>query len=345
VDQTITIKTLAGWSAGREVLLGFSEARVLYALSFADVLNEDLRTGYQRRFSRRHSLDFRKYIKGPTSTTIPLTFNLRPRDDGAWKVVTAENGTARLILATQRGRVLSQVDCQHRLGHIGDLDIVLPFMVFLGLTEREEMEVFNTINNKAKGLSSSLLDYHAAYLANDLGKEKPELLIALQLNEADESPWQKQLDLGGNTTSGLTRRASLRTMQKAIRRFLVATAILEVASPEEVARVVVEFWAAVEMVLRPQWNDPRRHFITKGVGVYSLMGLLADFWNESPRSVGDMVRGRFAEFLDEFAADFDWRTRGPLKGLGGESGVQEALAILRRARVAASTRQLAAANG
>jgi hypothetical protein len=31
-------------------------------------------------------------------------------------------------------------------------------MCFLGLTEREEMEVFNVINSKAKGLSTSLLD-------------------------------------------------------------------------------------------------------------------------------------------------------------------------------------------
>ena len=51
---------------------------------------------------------------------------------------------------------MAQVDCQHRLGHLSDLPIMLPFMCFIGLTEREEMEVFNVINSKAKGLSTSL---------------------------------------------------------------------------------------------------------------------------------------------------------------------------------------------
>jgi DNA sulfur modification protein DndB len=51
-------------------------------------------------------------------------------------------------------------------------------MCFLGLTEREEMEVFNVINSKAKGLSTSLLDFHDATLAADLASDRPELFIA-----------------------------------------------------------------------------------------------------------------------------------------------------------------------
>jgi len=37
------------------------------------------------------------------------------------------------------GKLLGQVDCQHRLGYLGDLAVELPFMSFIGLTEREEM--------------------------------------------------------------------------------------------------------------------------------------------------------------------------------------------------------------
>ena len=143
------------------------------------------------------------------------------------------------------------------------------------LTEREEMEVFNVINSKAKGLSSSLLDYHEAQLATDLGKERPELLIALHLNDAAESPWLKQLDLGGSATSGNYRRASLRTMQKAVKRFLASTNVLQTTSAEDAARLVLEFWIAVVLVLEEAWKHPRRHFLTKGIGVYALMGLLA----------------------------------------------------------------------
>lgn len=314
------------------MLLGFAPASLLASLSFADILDEEAGTGYQRRFSPPHSLDFRRYIKKPGSTTPPLTFNLRPRDDSAWRVMLDAQGHADLVLSVTSGRILAQVDCQHRLGHVDDLDLSLPFMIFLGLSEREEMEVFNTINGKAMGLSSSLLDYHAAHLARDLGAEKPELLIALHLNDDPESPWYKQLDLGGRATSGLKRRASLRTMQKAVRRFLSASEILEALGPEEAARVVRDFWSAVATVLHSQWCDPRRHFLTKGVGVYALMGMLGDFWTESSQTLADVSRVQLSERLKEFAHDFDWSNEGPLKGLGGEAGAQEALAILRRTR-------------
>lgn len=39
--------------------MGFAPANLLHSLSFADVLNEDTGEGYQRKFSRKHSLDFR----------------------------------------------------------------------------------------------------------------------------------------------------------------------------------------------------------------------------------------------------------------------------------------------
>ena len=83
---------------------------------------------------------------------------------------------------------MAQVDCQHRLGYLSDVDVPLPFMCFVGLSVREEMEIFGIINSKAKGLSNSLLDFHDASLAADLGVERPELFIALQLNTNSESP-------------------------------------------------------------------------------------------------------------------------------------------------------------
>ena len=67
----------------------------------------------------------------------------------------------------------------------------------------KSMEVFNIINSKAKGLSTSLLDFHDATLATDLARERPELFIALHLNNNSDSPWYRQLDLGGSSTLGL----------------------------------------------------------------------------------------------------------------------------------------------
>jgi DGQHR domain-containing protein len=327
--ENIRIAGLIGASASKKVFLGFAPAKLLYSLSFADVLDEDTRRGYQRRFNPKHSLDFRKYIQQESSSTIPLTFNLRPRPDDAWKIHEI-GSTATLEIKEGVGKLLTQVDCQHRLGYLSDVDLDLPFMCFLGLTEREEMEIFNVINSKAKGLSTSLLDFHDATLATDLASERPELFIALHLNNHSESPWYRQLDLGGSSTSGLRRRASLRTMQKAVKKFLTQTKVLRTHSPETAAQIVLDFWSAVAVVLREAWDSPRHHLINKGVGVYALMSVAADLYAENTGSSCD--KHYFVTKLAEFITDMDWSSQGPLKGFGGEGGVSSVVTLIREKR-------------
>jgi DNA sulfur modification protein DndB len=328
---TLTIDCMLGMSAHRTVLLGFAPANALHAYSFADVLDEDTGRGYQRRFNAQHSLDFRRYIQNGGSATIPLTFNLRPRQDNAWRLIPLDDRHARLELAEGVGKLLAQVDCQHRLGHLGDVAIELPFMCFVGLSEREELEVFSVINSKAKGLSASLLDFHDAELSADLASDRPELFIALFLKNDPSSPWFRQLDLGGGRTSGMDRRASLRTLQKAIKRFLSHTRLARARPIENTAHMVLDFWAAVALAMPEQWSRPRKHLVTKGIGVYALMDIAADLYAEAPPGC---VRDKryFAAALVNLASDFDWTTDGPLKGLGGEGGVKAAVGLIRAAR-------------
>ena len=180
---------------------------------------------------------------------------------------------------------MAQVDCHHRLGTLDDVDVSLPFMCYLGLSVREEMEVFSTINSKAKGLSTSLLDFHDAQLSGDLANDRPELFVALHLNNDEESPWCRQLDLGGSTTSGLNRRASLRTMQKAIKRFLLATRFLKTRSPERAAQVVLSFWKAVAGVLPEQWANTRKHVRTRASALRA-HDIAADLYSEASEPHG-----------------------------------------------------------
>jgi len=211
-----------------------------------------------------------------------------------------------------------------------DLTLELPFMCYLGLTEREEMEVFNVINSKAKGLSTSLLDFHDSRLAMDLAAQRPELFIAIHLKNDNQSPWFNQVSLGGNSTSGMTRRASLRTLQTAIKRFLNHTKILQKHPPEVVAQMVLDFWSAVSVLLRDAWSNPRKTLLCKGVGVYALMGIAADLVNEAGNATIDKLY--FRNKLADFIQDTDWSNSGPMKGFGGESGATEALNFLRTTR-------------
>jgi DNA sulfur modification protein DndB len=341
-EEATVLSGIVGFAGGREVIIGFAPASVLHALSFADTLDEDTGRGYQRRFNADHSLDFRRYIQTAGGTTIPLTFNLRPRTDDGWRLVRTAGSGARLEIRRGAGKVLAQVDCQHRLGYLNDVNLSLPFMCFVGVSEREEMEIFNTINSKAKGLSTSLLDLHDARLANDLASERPELFIALHLNNDAGSVWYRQLDLGGASTSGLKRRASLRTMQKAIKRFLRQTHIVDKRTPEYAAQVVLDFWACIEVLLREAWSNPRTHLINKGVGVYSLMSVAADLYHDAEAAGQPCDKRFFMAALSEFIQDVDWSSRGPLGGLGGEAGVKAALGHVREIR---SRRRLKVVTG
>ena len=332
MSPPIVIDCLCGWSAHRRVLLGFAPAALLCNLSFPDIFDEDTGHGYQRPFNERHSQDFRRYIKEPDSSTIPLTLNLRPSAEGTWRLVELGDGKARLEVDADAGKIMAQVDCQHRLGYLGDLPIRLPFMCFIGLSEPEEMAVFSVINGKAKGLNTSLLDYHAAQLAESLAHERPELFIALQLNSIEESPWFRRLNLGGKTTSGLKRIVSLRMMQRAVNKFLTATSILSTNSVKDAARVVLDFWSAVETVLPDEWSEPRRHMLTKGIGVYALMRIAADIFIECRDAGRECNRRAFVTDLADFASAIDWSTSGPLKGFGGQGGVTAAVDHLREAR-------------
>lgn len=311
--------------------MGFAPASLLYRHSFADVLQDSTHEGYQRRFFEGHSLEFRRYIQAQGSTTIPLTFNLRPSEGRTWEVQKGDGRKAILCLE-QDAKVLSQVDCQHRLGFLGDQDVELAFMTFIGLTQRDEMEVFNRINSKAKGLSSSLLDFHQSKLASDLSKANPALFVALQLNERADSPWHRSLDLGGARTVGMNRRASLRTMQLAARRYIRECNLQGPIDAQMLADTAVRFWGAVAKVLSAPWADPRKHLLTKGIGVYALMSIAGDLVREAQQRALSCDDPYFLGALDDFLPKIDWSNEGDLKGLGGGGGADEATKVLRDVR-------------
>jgi DNA sulfur modification protein DndB len=334
---SLRLPVLLGSSGKRQVILGSAPAGLLHSLSFADVLNEATGRGYQRKFNPRHSLDFKKYLDNRGSTTIPLTFNLRRPKKGEW-VFEQQNGTTFLRIHSDTP-VFSQVDCQHRLGSLATSKIPLAFMSFVGLSVRQETEIFTTINGKAKGLNTSLLDYNLARLAKDLAIEDPHLFIALRLNSEEDSPWHGQLGLGGNMTSGMKRRASLRTIQKAVAKFLRATNIITIGDTQEASRVVLDFWKAVAVVLEHQWNCPRKYYVTKGIGVYALMLVAADLYLDAVSQNINPSVGYFSSCLFDFVTELDWSNHGPLEGLSGESGANKLYKELSHLRLKAAERE------
>jgi DNA sulfur modification protein DndB len=330
VEKHLNFRVLRVSCGGVPAVIGAASARDLFRASFADVLNEETGDGYQRPFDPRHSREFRSYIERPGAATIPLTFNLRGEAGDAWTL--ADDGTASALTVRLPSETFSpamaQVDCQHRLGMMADSDISLTFQCFLGLTREQEMAVFNVINAKAKGLSSSLLDFHATKLG--IGDLPLELFIAKRLNDDDASVWFSRVKLGGGNTQGVHRRVSLRGLQTATRLLLQRSPLGAAPhlSPLDKYEVVRAFWQAVAAVWPVAWSQARNHLLTKGVGVTALSLLGADIVpllfarQETPSPEA------FEGYLSR-VADIDWSNTGPFKGFGGRQGAVEVHQSLR----------------
>lgn len=315
-----------GKCGAKDVFLGIASARTLHAVSFADTLDEDTGLGYQRPRDRAHSMDFRHYICGPNASTIPLTFNLRDELKRYWKIKPAGDGPA--LLRLRKGiACLAQVDCQHRLGELADSDVPLAFMAFLGLNLRDEMAMFTVINSKARGLSSSLTDFHRSNLVQDLATEVPHLFLARRMNDDPLSPWFKCIRCGGQSTSGLKRRTSLRMMQHAIQRFLNQTQCLQKMSVEAAAQLLIAYWRAVAALFDTEWTNHRTHLITKGVGLYGLTLLLGSIVNAG--DCKNWTEGVFAERLKVLRGQVDWGAAGTFCSACGHKGAGEVHAVLK----------------
>ncbi len=318
--SSISINGLIGKCGHLEVFLGFAPAKILFECSFADVLNEDTGMGYQRPINSIHSRSFSQYISQKGTSTIPLTFNLRPDLTKYWSLKKLKNGSATLTIESGTP-CLAQVDCQHRLGNMADSEIPFAFMTYIGLDMRSEMALFNIINSKAKGLSSSLTDYHQTRLIDDLAKEAPHLLIAKRLNEEQGSPWYKMVRYGGESSSGLMRRTSFRMLQGTIRKALKRIQDAGINDLEIQYRIIVEYWNAIRRVFPEDWRNHRHTLLTKGVGLYALMELLGDL--VSIIKPGQLSEEWFAQKLKLLLPSISWSSRGMFSNVGGKKGAHE----------------------
>jgi DGQHR domain-containing protein len=246
----------------------------------------------------------------------------------AWRLDEHADGTAKLVI-DPNAKVFAQVDCQHRLGFLSETDIPLAFMSFIRLNVEEEREIFTTINSKAKGLSGSLIDANAAKLADDLGAQAPDLYVATRLADDHDSPWVDRLKKGG-TTLGLKKPVSLRMMRHASERFIRELKAQRLFTVGMAADAAKKFWRAVATIYSDAWGEPRRHYIAKGVGVYSLMGLAGQLTSEALNKNLDITEAYFAGVLSDHLANMDWRRGGPLESFNGGKGAEQALQFLRK---------------
>lgn len=114
------------------------------------------------------------------------------------------------------------------------------------------------------------------------------------------------MHMGGTSIVSPMRQASLRTMQKAVKRFLKEAHIPAGQIPALAPRMVMDFWKAVSIVASKEWSAPRAHMLTKGIGVYSLMSLAGILVREAREANRKCDLDYFITKLSDFICQIDW---------------------------------------
>jgi DNA sulfur modification protein DndB len=307
-----------GQAGSYPVLLGSATLAQLHSISFTDHFDMDSEEGVQRPLNKSHAKEFRKYLEkgenGHKVTAPPLIFSMREE-------ARLQNG--HLVLPSNK-KPLARVDCQHRLEFTGDLNVVMPFVIYMGLSKEEETSIFTTINDKHKGLTKSLVDSHSLALSKSPEEEIPHVAIAAKLNKDADSPWHDAVNTGGisKSTAGAKRIITLRTFQEA-NRVLICGPRCQNADFETKYNAAKNFWQAVATVFADAWADSRKHLITKGVGIAALAEL-GTWIVEDCLGKEDISVAAMSEHLSKLEG-FNWGSKtSPLALIGGQKGARGA---------------------
>jgi DGQHR domain-containing protein len=321
---------IKGEALDYDVYLGSAPLKTLAKISFPDRAVMDSAEGAQRELKKRHAKDFAEFIKNPNvhnlkkASAPPLIFSARVK----LKFHEIEDGFGTLTVSDDE-HALAQVDGQHRLAQTGSVEKSLPFVIYQDLEPTEEMGLFTVINDQHEGLTKSLVDKNTAQLlGDDLPEKKPHLDIAVKLNEEKKSPWHHLVDTGGEKTPGTKRRVTLRSLQEATREMISGPRCQNANSVTKL-EVVMNFWKGVVATFPKEWEKPRNHLLTKGVGVRALAAVGRDIIEERV-GAGDYTPEAFEKALGKLSG-FDWGNKTSVfAAWGGQKGVKLATILLNK---------------
>jgi DGQHR domain-containing protein len=260
IDQTIN-----------RLYLFKANASVLFKALSINRRIQDKDEGYQRALSLSRVQAITRYItqKKPIPGAIIVCFDHATFDK--------KKGELAVPAGTDIGWV---IDGQHRLAGAemaarGGIDVELPVVAFIGLTEIRQVEQFVTINREAKNVPTSLYLDLLRVLPNrrpaDVAKERAADL-ATQLRRDEESPFFERIVV---TTSPKAGQLSLTNFVRKISPHVTPDkGILNVYTEREQLGVISNYYKGLRQVFQ-------REFEAKDSIFFKTVGFGAT-WNVFP---------------------------------------------------------------
>ena len=162
-------------------------------------------------------------------------------------------------------------------------DWLLPVAIFDGLTRRDESVLFYIINTTQKGVSADVCDrilrgWDQWEQLNEIimGRDQEYIAKAIDiidaLNKEPNQPWFKKIKTPGDAG----RRGTL-TSQTAFSKslkLLLKHATYKDMDVADTAKLIVNYWKALEGAAPECFENPREYMVQKTLGVHVLNGLI-----------------------------------------------------------------------
>jgi len=338
---------------GYTVYRGNVKACDLEPATWIDFYDEEVNPlGYQRPFNEARSRDAARYAEEPDAfwpesilamrdnTEVEnegdqVTFNFTPESTGSkfGELIVDYNAQRTETLEGQVfkwRRAFSQVDCQHRLGKMGESDKYVTVCIVPGITRFEEAIIFKTINDNQKKISTSLVD--AIIQLSQSPLEAPEVHWAFNLSRDVGSCFYKKVNMEGKNIYGQVYLVTLRTFRTSISSLVsgkryISYNMNDMASFDQFYILIRSYWNEVSTLWPREFTDLRNFKLMtvpglKGLARYSRKIFRNAFETGSNNTdLTSRVNQRGVNVMD-------WSSLGPLMLASGNAGASAVYQLL-----------------
>ncbi|NUU75386.1 DGQHR domain-containing protein [Paenibacillus xylanilyticus] len=280
-------------------------------LTYVKPYNDPSGKGYQRPVDQKRVDEFALYLsKGDNALFTPILLNA----SGMWEF-TAYDSSRPMFGRLFCKNKASLMDGQHRLGGIKrytketQSEINVPFMVFHYLDDDEEIQFFDIINTKAKGLGTSLSKF--------LKRENDELSwMSTELLILNDSPFYHIGSITGKRSKG--RHITLQNLYRMLKYFFKDTGVTNLSKHEKVDIVLV-FFNIMRQEYPHEWLNYKEYKLTHIVCLDALAMAASKMLFHCKKENSTQIDHQ--EFIKSVKRlkKIDWSIYGPFKYLKGIS--------------------------
>ncbi|MGC6589680.1 DGQHR domain-containing protein [Paenibacillus sp. Dod16] len=297
---------------GKVAYLGNVSALSALQITYVKPYDHPSGKGYQRPVDSKRCNDFAMYLsKGDNALFTPILLNAESK----WEFNAYDKSRSsfgRLICKDKA----SLMDGQHRLGGIKrytqdtSSEMNVPFLAFHYLDEEEEINLFDIINTKAKGIGNSL----SKYLHRNTDDNS---WIATELITRGDSPFHFISTLTGKRSAG--RHVTLQNLYKII-EILTKPEQVSILSKNEKLILALIYFNTLKEQFNKEWLDYKSYRITHIVCLNALAIVGAHILENAVGNKRKQIDYKLIEKNVKKIKNIDWSTEGALKYIKAMSG-------------------------